>query len=185
MLGGKLVEEVGNIGKIKLYLNKKLRFSINVGDVIETRSSNDLLQLIAIANCDVKCRDYRLVVDSNDSNLNLEALYFEDAGREFIVVRVVEGAHYHYFAIYTGSWSYVAYYGANRVLPGLLEDVLDYVADANGDEYAGDTYIVNDPNNANDVLEQLKAVAEIVERVMPEFAIALKNKLSKIKVVVR
>jgi hypothetical protein len=182
MLGGKLVEEVGNIGKIKLYLNKKLRFSINVGDVIETRSSNDLLQLIAIANCDVKCRDYRLVVDSNDSNLNL--LYFEDAGREFIVVRVVEGAHYHYFAIYTGSWSYVAYYGVNRVLPGLLEDVLDYVADANGDEYASDTYIANDPNNAN-VLEQLKAVAEVVESMMPEFAVALKNKLSKIKVVVR
>jgi hypothetical protein len=151
--------------------------------VIETRSSNDLLQLIAIANCDVKCRDYRLVVDSNDSDS--KALYFENARREFIVVRISEGAHYHYFAVYVAdSWSYVAHYGANRVLPGLLEDVLDYVADANGDEYAGDTYIANDPNNAN-VLEQLKAVTEIVEATMPEFATALKNKLSKIKVVVR
>jgi hypothetical protein len=119
-----------------------------------------------------------------DSNLNLEALYFEDAGREFIVARISEDVDCHYFAIYTGSWSYVAHYGVNRINPGLLEDVLDYVADANGDEYAGDTYIANDPNNAN-VLEQLKAVAEIVEATMPEFAIALKNKLSKIKVVVR
>jgi hypothetical protein len=178
------VEEVGNIGKIKSYLDKKLRFSINVGDVIETRSSNDLLQLIAIANCDVKCRDYCLVVDSNLNLSNLEALYFEDAGREFIVVRISEGARYHYFAIYTGSWGYVAHYGVSRAEPGLLEDILDYIADANGDEYAGDTYIANDPNNAN-VLEQLKAVAEIVEATMPEFATALKNKLSKIKVVVR